>query len=258
MNERVLLVAPASKLTTQLGSAGFQTITWPRLQLTPLQNFAPIDEAIGNLYGYDWIIFINDDAVRFFVDRVEQQSKEVSDLDTLQVCAIGEATAAALEHARIHVDVVATETSASAVVAQLATYSGGIEHLDRLNFLLPQAAIGRDYLKEHIENLGARADVVVSYQTVADEDLTRLAGLHSMLLTGSVDAVVFTTPDEVFELARGFDTNNLSLLLKNTIVLAIGEATTTATEAAGILRPLPLNASSPHAITELLAKRFSG
>lgn len=256
MNERVLLVAPASNLTPQLESAGFQTITWPKPQLTALENFAALDEAIANLYGYDWIIFINPDAVRLFVERVQQQSREVSDLDTLRVCAIGEATAAALEHARVHVDVVATQTNPSAIVEQLATYAGGIEHLDRLNFLVPQAAIGRDYLKEHIENIGARADVVVSYQTVASDDLMRLAGLHSMLLTSSVDAVVFATPDEVFQLSRVFDTNNLGPLLRNTFVLAIGDATTNAAEAAGISHSLQPNSSSPDAITELLAKRF--
>jgi uroporphyrinogen III methyltransferase/synthase len=256
MNERVLLVAPASNLTPQLESAGFQTITWPRLQLTPLENFAALDEAIANLYGYDWIIFVNTDAVRFFVERLEKVSREVSDLDSLRVCAIGEATAAALEHTRVHVDVVTTQTNPSAIVEQLATYAGGVDSLDRLNFLVPQAAIGRDYLKEHIENIGARADVVVAYQPVANDDLTRLAGLHSMLLTGSVDAVVFTDPNEVFELARVFDTNNPGALLRNALVLAIGDDTTNAAEAFGISQPLQPNGSSPNAIIELLAKRF--
>ncbi|MFY9618313.1 MAG: uroporphyrinogen-III synthase [Pyrinomonadaceae bacterium] len=256
MNERVLLVAPDSNLAPQLESAGFQTITWPKLQLTPLDNFAALDEAIANLYGYDWIIFINSDAVRVFVERIEQQSREVSDLDTLRVCAIGEPTAAALEHVQVHVDVLATQTNPSAIIEHLATYAGGIQTFDRLNFLLPQAAIGRDYLKEHIENTGARADVVVTYQTVSNDDLTRLAGLQSMLLTGSVDGVVFTSPDEVSELARVFDTNNLSPLLRNTLVLAIGDATTNAAEAAGISQPLQPDASSSRAITELLANRF--
>ena len=167
-----------------------------------------LDEAIANLYGYDWIIFVNPDAVRFFVERLEKVSREVGDLDSLRVCAISEATATALEHARVHVDVVATHTDPSAILEQLATYAGGFDSLDRLNFLVPQAAIGRDYLKEHIESTGARADIVIAYQTVAHDDLTRLAGLHSMLLTSSVEAVVLNTPDEVSELARVFDTNN--------------------------------------------------
>ena len=255
MNERVLLVAPASNLIPQLESAGFQIITWPKMQLTPLESFAALDEAIANLYGYDWIIFINSHAVGFFIGRIEQRAREVGDLDTLRVCAIGEPTAAALEDARVHVDVVATQTNPSAIIEQVATYAGGIEHLDRPNFLVPQATIGRDYLKEHLEQSGARADVVVSYQTVPNDELTRLAGLQSMLLTGSVDAVVFTYPDEVSELARVFDTNNLGPLLKNTLVLAIGDVTTTAAEAAGISQSLQ-TPSSRQAISELLAKRL--
>ena len=256
MNERVLLVAPESNLTPQFESAGFQAITWPRLQLTPLENSANLDEAIANLYGYDWIMFINTDAVRFFIERVEQQSRDISDLDSLRVCAIGEATATALEHAQVHVDVVVTQTNPAAILERLATYAGGIAHLDRLSFLLPQAAIGRDYLKEHVEDLGARADVVMTYQTVANEDLTRLVGLRSMLLTGSVDAVVFSSPDEVSEVARVFDTNNLESLLRNTSVFAIGDDTTTAAQAAGISQPLQPNAFSPSALTKLLAQRF--
>jgi uroporphyrinogen III methyltransferase/synthase len=256
MNESVLLVAPDSHLGPQLESAGFKIVTWPRLQLTPIEDFAALDEALANLYGYDWIIFINTDAVRFFVERLEQQSREVSDLDSLRVCAIGEATAAALEYTRVHVDVVATQTNPSAIFEQLAAYAGDIEHLDRLNFLLPQAAIGRDYLKENIENVGARADVVIAYQTVANDDLMRLAGLQSMLLTGSVDAVVFNDRGEVSELVRVFDANNLGALLRNTLVFTIGDATTKAAEAYGISQPLQPNASSPNALTELLAKRF--
>src|SRR5687768_1780526 len=253
MNERVLLVAPASNLTPQLELPGIQIITWPKLQLTPLENFAACDEAIANLYGYDWIIFTNPDAVRFFCERIEQQSREVSDLDTLRVCAIGEATSAALERARVHVDVVVTQTNPSDIIEQLATYAGGLEHMDRLNLLLPQAAIGRGHLKLPIEDIGARVDVIVSYQTVANDELTKLTALQSMLLTGSVDAVVFTHPEEVFELARVLDTNNLGPLLRNTFVLTIGDITMNAAGAVGISQPAQANESS---ITEVLAKRL--
>lgn len=256
MNEPVLLVTPDSHLKPQLKSAGFQIITWPRLQLAPVQNLAALDEAIANLYGYDWLIFVNGDAVRVFLERVEQQSREVSDLDSLRVCAIAEGTATVVEHARVHVDVVATQTNPAAILDQLAAYAGGVEHLDRMSFLLPQAAIGREFLKPHLENTGARADVITAYQTVANEDLTRLAGLQSMLLTGSIDAVVLTSSDEVSELARVFDTPNLGELLRNTFVLAIGDGAVNAAEAAGISQPMQQNASSPHKIIELLAPRF--
>ena len=258
MNERVLLVAPDSSLRPHLESAGFQIITWPGLQLAPLENSAALDEAIANLYGYDWIIFINIDAVRFFLERVEQQSREVSDLDSIRVCAIGETTSTALEHARVHVDVVAKETNPSAILEQLAVYAGGVEHLDRLSFLLPQAAIGRDYLKDPLENIGARVDVVNAYQTVADGDLTRLTGLQSMLLTNSVDAVVFSRPAEVSELARVFDTNSPGVLLRNVLVVAADDATTNAAQEAGISQPLQPNEGSVKAIIDSLGTRCGG
>lgn len=256
MNERVLLVAPESDLRPRLESEGFQTLTWPKLQPTPLENLAALDDAIANLYGYDWIIFVNPYAVGFFVERLEKQSREVSDLDSLRVCAIGEATASALEHVRVHVDVVAAQTNPSAIVEQLAMYTGGIEHLDRLNFLLPQAAIGREYLKEHIENSGARADIITAYQTVASDDLTRLTGLQGMLLTSCVDAVVFSDPNEVSKLAGVFDTNYLGALLRHMFVLAIGDATANACDGFGISQPVQPNGPSPNAIIELLAKRL--
>ena len=252
MNERVLLVAPESNLRPHLESAGFQTITWPKPELAPLENSAGLGEAIENLYGYDWIIFINTDAVRFFLERVEQQERDVSDLDSIRVCAIGEATSTALEHARVHVDVVTRETNPSAILEQLAVYAGGVEHLDRLSFLLPQAAIGRDYLKEPLENIGARADVVNAYQTVATGDLTRLTGLQSMLLTNSVDAVVFSSPAEVSELTRVFDTNNLGALLRNALVLATDDDTTTAAQVAGLSQPMQPLKPSLNAIIESL------
>ena len=255
MNEHVLLVAPESHLIPQLESAGFQIITWPRLQLTPVENFAALDEAIANLYGYDWIIFVSTDAVHSFLERLQPQSRDVSDLDSLRVCAITEATASALEQARVHVDVVASYTNPSEILEQLTTYAGGTGSLDRLNFLLPQAAIGHDYLKDHIENTGARADIVIAYQTVAKDDVTRLAVLQSLLRTASVDVVIFDDPDEVSELVRVFD-NSIATLLSNTLVLAIGEATTNAVITAGISQPLQPSESSSSAIIESLTKRL--
>jgi len=258
MNERVLLVAPDSNLRPHLASSGFQTISWPQLRLAPLQNPAALDEAIENLYGYDWIIFIHTDAVRFFLERLELRSGDVSDLDSLRVCAIGEVAATVIEQGQIHVDVVTRETDSSAILEQLSVYIGGVEHLDRLSFLLPQAAIGRDYLKDQIESLGARVDVVNAYQTVANVDLTRLTGLQSMLLTNSVDAVVFSSPAEVSELARVFDKNNLDALLRNVLVVTTDDATANAVRVAGISESMQLNEPSLNSIVESLGTRFGG
>jgi uroporphyrinogen-III synthase len=55
-------------------------------------------------------------------------------------------------------------------IAAVTSYAGGSDALRGVNFLLPQAAIGRDYLKDDLTDAGARADVVAAYRTVAGGD----------------------------------------------------------------------------------------
>lgn len=254
-NEYSVLIAPSCGLGQQLETAGLRVLSWPSLQIQPPKTFAPLDEAIENLFGYDWIMFVSPEGVRFFLQRLTHLGHEVSVLDALRVGAISEETAMVFDHAAVHIDVVANRTDPAAVINQLANYAGA-DSLDRLNLLLPQAAIGRDYLKPHLEGRGARADVAVAYQTVASEDLTRLTGLQSMLLTGSIDAVAFSSADEVGELARVFDTASLSTLLEKAWVLTADESTTKAASLLNIPKPVEMRESSAPVIAALLSERL--
>lgn len=255
-NQHVILVAPDSPIGHELEPTSLRVLSWPRPEIQAPQVFTELDEAIENLYGYDWIIFVNSDAVRFFLERLNRTTHEVSDLDSLRVGAIGEGTMTSLEQAEVHVDVVATGTRPSVVVEQLVAYTGA-DSLDRLNFLLPQSAIGRDYLKTHLEDNGARADVAVAYQTVATNELTRLAGLQSMLLTGSVDVVALGSPDDVADLARVFDTPALDRLVPTALVLTADGGTTNAAHSAGISKPLELSDFSAPAIRAQITQRLA-
>lgn len=226
---------PKSERTVLLGKSdadihaalvlnGFKVATWPQLALQPPSSFTGLDEAIENLFGYDWLIFANDYAVRFFLTRFNDQGHNVNEMDSLRVCAIGEHTSAALEQSQVHVDVIAVRSSGAGVMESIATYAGGRDHLRRLNVLIPQASIGREYLKPACEDAEARADVVVAYQTVASSNQTRLTAVQTLLLTESIEAVVFANQDEVVEFCRLFDTKDLSQLLK-TKVIACDEMT---------------------------------
>ena len=258
LNQRVLLAAPDSLPSIDIRPARFHVVRWPQLNIGPPENLADLDEAIENLYGYDWIIFVNPDAVRFFQACLARLGHEVANLDALRVCAAHEEAAMVLEEAHVHVDLVATQTNPSAVVGQLTAFAGEGDSLDRLNFLLPQAAIGRDYLKPHLEAKGARADVVVAYQTVASADLTRLAGIDGMLRTGSIDAVIFANAAEVSELARVFDRTDLYGQFETTAVFTLDPVTTKAARDAGVSRPLQCAEPNERGIIESLAKHFEG
>jgi len=236
---------------------GFDVMRWPELAIQPPATFSALDEAIENLFGYDWLVFVNPDAVRFFLERLLEQGHDVSELDSLRVSAIGEAAALVLEESRVHVDVIVTHVTATRIVEEIANYAGGDAVLQQLNFLIPQAAIGRDYLRQQLEDANARADVVAAYQTVAAEDATRLAVLQSLLLTGSVDAVAFGDEIDVREFARLFDTNDLGPLLRNSTVLTSGARAAATAEEMGVTSSLIQSSSQADMIGALLVQQIS-
>lgn len=239
-----------------LRERGFNVLTWPQFAIQPPQSFAAVDEAIENLFGYDWLIFVNEDAARFFLERFIKQEHDMSELDSLRVCAIGETTAATLGQSHVHVDVLTTEFSAARIIENIANYDGGRESLRRLNFLIPQASIGREYLTHELHEADARADVIIAYQTVAANDATRLSVLHSILLTGSVDAAVFANERDVFDFVRLFDMNDLGRMLSSvTAVLCDRHAATTVAQM-GVAPSLISTSSSQNEMIELL-RRFS-
>src|SRR5215510_1830271 len=88
---RTILLSPhLNEISPVLRGHGFNVMTWPDVDIQPPQTFATLDEAIENLFGYDWLIFANEYAAHFFLERFAKQGHDVGELDSLRVCAIGE------------------------------------------------------------------------------------------------------------------------------------------------------------------------
>ena len=255
---RTALVAfeGAPDLRHALELCGLEIISLPELDVAPAQDSQLLDEAIENLYGYDWLVFINTHAVKFFLQRLSQLGRETSEIDLLRVCAIGEPAARALELSQVHVDVISDRGDPGCVIDALATYLGGPTELGSLNFLVPQSNIGQDYLKEHFAEVGARADVFATYQTVAagDSILTRL---RALVLGGGVDCVVFGNEAEVQALASLFDTNYLRPLLKNLSIACLDEATEIAAARFGLQTSIRPKQSSFTALAQAISDHFA-
>ena len=54
--------------------------TWPEIEIGEPESYVTLDEAIENLFGYDWLLFLNANAVEFFLRRFHQLGREVSDI----------------------------------------------------------------------------------------------------------------------------------------------------------------------------------
>src|SRR4051794_40963824 len=91
--------AQAAEFAVELEQLGARVISCPTIEIVEPESYALLDEAIENLYGYDWLIFTSVNGVDYFLRRFEQLGHDVSEIDELRVCSIGEATAVRLREA---------------------------------------------------------------------------------------------------------------------------------------------------------------
>jgi uroporphyrinogen III methyltransferase/synthase len=249
------MVSPEAlpELATELESCGARVISWPAVEVGDPESFTALDEAIENLFGYDWLLFRNAHAAEFFVKRFQNLGHEVSEVDTLRICAIGKATVEKLQALQMHIDVIPTSPNANIVADEIGNYVGGGDALGRLNFLVPQASATRHGLCALLEEAGARVDEILAYRTVpANSSLTHLTAL---LAGGGIDCVVFDSPSSVWELAELFDTLDLAKVLDGIQIFAFDESTTKAAGDFG-LRPLVSSRPTTGALATAIAEHF--
>jgi len=245
----------ADEFVTELERYGANVVLCPTIEICALESYERLDEAIEHLYGYDWLIFTSVNGVEYFFRRLKALRHDVSELDELKVCAIGEATAENLRDLQVHVDVIPDEFKAEGVFSALERFVGGPGALHGLNVLIPRASVARDYLPKALEQAGARVDVVPAYRTALPANLDR--GRVAAMLSGSADCIAFTSSSTVRNLARLFDTQDLSDALAGVVIACIGDITaTTATEYGLQVKIQPEQFTIP-ALARAIAEYFS-
>jgi uroporphyrinogen III methyltransferase/synthase len=240
------------EMAVTLKQAGARVLTWPPLEIVEPEDFAALDQAIQDLFGYDWLIFRSVTSVEFFLRRFDSLSHEVSELDGLRVCAGDDATRQELERQQVHVDLVPEAPAPTRVMAALEMYVGGREALSGLNFLLPRAAISRDQLPRALEDAGARVDVVPTYRTSSNN--SELIQLGVLLEGGGIDCIVFGSPESVRTFSNLFDSEDLSRLLRDVAVACLDPTTTRAVAEFGLREHIvPRKNGAAATVSELLA-----
>lgn len=205
-----ILLSPADLalgLEEELEQFGVRLVTWPEIEIAEAENYSALDEAIENLFGYDWLVLKNERAATSFLQRLETKH-ELRELDELKTLAIGDSTSEILVGSHIHVDVAITRFPSENIFAALKDYAGD---LSGLTFLLPSAGLNRESFEQQLVEAGARVDNVTAYRTTADSQ--RLAQLMALLLGGGIDGVIFTNSSALDELGRLVDSDDLPRVL---------------------------------------------
>src|SRR5580700_7047350 len=109
----------ASALSGELRKLGATVLEIPFIEIRMPRSFAPLDSALSNLVGYDWLILTSVNGVEAMWERLAKLGMKNKDLEHLLVAAIGPATQNAIEQRGIMVNVVPKEYVAESVVRSL-------------------------------------------------------------------------------------------------------------------------------------------
>lgn len=184
----VLITRPrhqAMSFATALAEAGFLPISFPVIEIRPVEDTTSLDGALRDLASYDWVVFTSVNGVEAFWGRKETLGIGGLPRD-LRVAAIGPLTARALGQRGVQADFVP-----EAYVAE--SIPPGMGDLQGRRVLLPRADIARKALAVAIEAAGGHAHEIAVYRTLpARPDLEGLIALQR-----GVDIITFTSPSTV-------------------------------------------------------------
>jgi uroporphyrinogen-III synthase len=207
-----------------LRALGAEPVLFPTIEIQPVTETAPLDEAIRRLVGpapaYDWLVLTSVNGVTAFWARLEAAGLDQTRL-AVKVAAIGPATAEALRERQVE----------PALVPEVYTAEGILEAFDRLGsiagqrFLLARADIARKTLADGLAARGATVEEIAAYRT---------APVAGGPLPPAADIVTFTSSSTVRGYVNCLGEQAPAAALKDSLVVCIGPITAATAEALGL------------------------
>lgn len=183
--------AQASDLVRALQELGGEVVPFPTIQITDPSDPEPLRRAVREADCFDWIIFTSVNGVHRFWAELRAAGRDTRMLAGVSLCAIGPATAAALELEGAHADLVPPEFVAESVVEALSQ-EGGVEGT---RILLPRAEVARPTIPDSLRQRGAEVTEVAAYRTVPDGE--QVERVQTLLQRSEVDLITFTASSTV-------------------------------------------------------------
>jgi len=180
-------------LIERLRALGADVVACPTIAIRPPEQIAPLDEAVRNLTGFDWVVFTSTNAVDSVAERLLQSGGAPGALGLVRVAAVGGATRRALLQLGVAPDLVPERFTSTALVEAM----GDVRDL---RVLLPRSDLADATLPDALRARGARVHEVIAYRTVPADDL---ASLGERLAHEVMDAIVFTSPSTARYFLKG-------------------------------------------------------
>lgn len=179
----------ASTLSEALRRLGAQVVELPVVAFAPPEDWSGVDVAIAALDKYEWLVFTSANGVRFFFERAKQTGTSVGNVRA-KICAVGPATAVAVENYGLAVHLMPHDFAGEAL-ADALTRQGVVGR----RILWARAAAARETVPEALRAAGAEVDAVAVYRTIAPPGLGQQA--RQVLAAAKPDWVTFTSGSTV-------------------------------------------------------------
>lgn len=187
----------------------------------PLETSSETSAILKNITDFDWLILTDIFASEILVEKLEQLEADLFELDKMRICAAGETVADRLRYRQIHADVVSSTNHATDVFESLKSYE---DDLSQKKIMLPTE---RDTASKIGELLCAETQEVtkIPIYEIVFGDRENQTKTKIKLFGGAADEFIFSSPEEVFYLARIFGGENLAALVCETKMIALDPAT---------------------------------
>jgi len=214
--KRILLTRPIDRtdaLWQPLTELGAECLVQPAIEISPTDDWRPVDAALARLAEFDWLVFSSVNGVQFLLDRLFATGGDVRKLAGIKLAAIGPGTSEELAKYHLRVDGQPPEVYRAEALAELLA-----EDARGKKFLLARASRGREVVAETLRAAGAAVEQIVVYRStdVAQPDPEIAAALKA----GRIDWTTVTSSAIAHSLAKLFGED-----LRKTKIVSISPVT---------------------------------
>ncbi|MBD1863767.1 uroporphyrinogen-III C-methyltransferase [Trichocoleus desertorum] len=184
-------VGQSSEFCDRLQAIGAQVVEMPALEIGPPSSWQELDQAIAQLYTFNWLVLTSTNAVDYFFERLAAQGKDARALAGVKIAVVGQKTAASLGQRGLNADFTPPDFVADSLVAHFPEAS-----LQGAKILFPRVESGgREVLVKEFTAQGAEVVEVAAYQSGCPGAIAPAA--LNALQQGSVDIVTFASSKTV-------------------------------------------------------------